>query len=413
MLKPGDLLDYGRSISKLLRTEDWEALVTVIFFSLVIGFFLGWLYYRFLDPRIRTKLKRQEQAQKTDQNALGQALTDEGEIWRLYPPKAPPNYEPPIDISRPKIVVIANNKGGVGKTPLTMYLAEYFRRKGKQVLVIDMDPQGSLSGAMLRAGSISIPSNQSHKLCYVSRLLDGTPIGSWEAISLGGSLSTVQLVTADYTLTKHETTLLLRWLEQKGEPDVRYYLATALSSEHVRSESAGFDVVLIDAPPRLSTGAINALVACTHLVVPTSLDPLAAETVRSFLRQAWAVRMRLNKSFMLAGVVATMTTARPLGKPLRGSELDAAAIAREGLKEWQISPYFFERDIQDLAAISNNAGRNIAYKGKVAQMFDQFGDELWRRIDLCECMRFVGSFACWRLGMPVTMSTRPREPFES
>jgi hypothetical protein len=102
MLKPGDLLDYGRSISKLLRTEDWEALVTVIFFSLVIGFFLGWLYYRFLDPRNKAKRAREKQQQKADQSALGQALTDEGEIWRLYPPKPPPTYQTPINVSRPQ-----------------------------------------------------------------------------------------------------------------------------------------------------------------------------------------------------------------------------------------------------------------------------------------------------------------------
>jgi len=382
MVRPGDLLDYGRSISKLLRTDDWEALVTVIFFSIVIGFFLGWLYYRFLDPRNKAKRAREKQQQKADQAALGQALTDEGEIWRLYPPKPPPTYQSPINVSRPKIVVIANNKGGVGKTTLTAYLAEYFRRRAKRVLVIDMDAQGSLSSLMMQAGGIEIPANQPHRLCYVNRLLDGTAISSWGAEPLGHPLRTIQLITADYTLTKHETILLLRWLDQKGEPDVRFYLAAVLLGEHVQNLAAGFDVVLIDAPPRLTTGAINALVGSTHLVVPTILDPLAAETVRSFLRQAWAVRTRLNSGLELAGVVGTMTTARPLNRPLRGSELDAVAIAKKGLQEWQTNPHFFETDIQDLAAISNNAGLRIAYVGKVAEMFELFGDELCRRIRL-------------------------------
>jgi len=382
MFRPDDFITFVKSLRKLLQTEDWEALVTVILFSIVVGFFLGWLYYRFLDPRFRLRRERLKQQQKADQDALGEALTDEGEIWRLYPPSPPPTHQTPINTSRARIIVIANNKGGVGKTTPTVYLAEYFRRRAKKVLVIDMDAQGSSSGFMLAAGGIVIPQGQPHRLCYVNRLLDGTPIGDWRAESLGDPLSTIQLVTADYTLTKHETKLLLRWLEQKGEPDVRFYLAQVLLGRHVQDPQDGFDVVLIDAPPRLTTGAVNALVASTHLVVPTSLDPLAAETVRSFLRQAWAIRRRLNEGLELAGVVGTMTTARPLNNPLKGSELDAVAIAKKGLEQWPVNPHFFQRDIQDLAAISNNAGRKIAYEGKVAQMFDQFGDELCRRIGL-------------------------------
>jgi chromosome partitioning protein len=261
-------------------------------------------------------------------------------------------------------------------------LAEYFRRRAKKVLVIDLDPQGSLSGLLLRAGGIQVPQNQPHRLSYVNRLLDGAPIGDWAAEPLGHPLTNIQLVTADYTLTRHETRLLLRWLQQKGEPDVRFYLAQVLLSKHVQDPETGFDIVLIDAPPRLSTGAVNALVASTHVLVPTSLDPLAAETVQSFLRQAWAIRQHLNSSLELAGVVGTMTTARPLNRPLRGGELDAVAIAKKGLAEWPVNPYFFKRDIQDLAAIANNAGRRIAYESKVADMFDEFGDELCRRIDL-------------------------------
>jgi cellulose biosynthesis protein BcsQ len=216
----------------------------------------------------------------------------------------------------------------------------------------------------------------------VRNLLDGTVINNWAAEQLGHPLKGIQLVTADYTLTMHETVLLLKWLRQRGAPDVRFYLAQALLGEHIQSPQTGADIILIDAPPRLTTGAVNALVAGTHLIVPTSLDPLAAETVRSFLRQAWAIRTQLNQGLELAGVLGTMTSARPLNRSLKRAELDAAAIAKKGLDEWHANRHFFDRDIQDLAAISNEAGRRIAYDGKVSQMFEQFGDELCGRIGL-------------------------------
>jgi chromosome partitioning protein len=151
-------------------------------------------------------------------------------------------------------------------------------------------------------------------------------------------------------------------------------------SDHVQSDATGFDIVLIDAPPRLTTGAINALAACTHLLVPTKLDALSAETVGSFLRQASALRRQLNLGFELAGVVGTMTPAQPLDKKLGQAEMEALAIVQRGLTEWPRDRYIFRRDIQERAEIKNVAGRRVAYSGLAAEMFRQLGDELSKRI---------------------------------
>jgi chromosome partitioning protein len=321
-----------------------------------------------------------KQQMKADQAILDLMQENEGEIWRLFNARPPGTYTPPFNTSRPKIVMIANNKGGVGKTTLTAYLTAYFLSKRKRVLVVDLDHQGSLTGWLLSAGGIIIPDGQQHRLALANRVLSSEPLQNWPAEVLGGQLGGTQLITADYTLTQYETKLMLRWLRQRGEPDIRYNLAQVLMSDSVQSEATGFDIVLIDAPPRLTTGAINALAACTHLLVPTKLDALSAETVGSFLKQAATLRRQLNLGFELAGVVGTMTPAQPLDAELGDKQNDALAIIRMGLNEWPRDRYIFARNIQERAEIRNAAGRRVAYTGLTAEIFRQFGDELSDRI---------------------------------
>ena len=257
------------------------------------------------------------------------------------------------------------------------------------MLLIDLAYQGSLTNWMIRSADLYIPPNQAHRLSLANKLVDGTAQDQWQAEVLrngqnGHGLVEAQLISSDYTLTGVETKLMLRWLQNGAERDVRYNVAKILLGPHVQDKIDGFDVVIIDAPPRLTTGAIGALVASTHLVVPTILDPLSAETVGSFLRQAWALRGRLNPGLELAGVVGTMTPARPLGQDLGSPEQAALGIVSRGIKEWQASTHVFDADIQDIAAIKNCAGRENPYfsSPRARDMFDAFGDELCGRISV-------------------------------
>jgi chromosome partitioning protein len=314
------------------------------------------------------------------QDVVARMLADESEIWQVHPPRM--DYVSASNSSRAKIVMVANNKGGVGKTTLTVYLAAYFRAKGKRVLVIDLDFQGSCTSFMLRAGDINIPHNQPHRLAVANFLLSEGPITSWPAEVLAGELPGVQLITADYTLTQHETRQMRRWLAEGGKPDSRYFLSDVLMGSFVQDPTHGFDVVLVDAPPRLTTGAINALVGSTHLLVPTKLDLLSAETVGSFLRQVWSLRKNMNLGIELAGVVGTMSPAQPLNAKLRPVQQDALAVVKAGLAEWGASTYIFDRDIQQVAAITDTAGQGISRDAKVKEMFTALGDELLPRLGM-------------------------------
>ena len=297
--------------------------------------------------RNATKNSRKRPRERPRNDKLRETvLADESEIWRLHSPRPPNGYSNPINASRPKIIVIANNKGGVGKTTLTAGLAAYFeRRKSKRVLLIDLDYQGSLTKWLLQAADVFVPENQTNRLALSNKLIDGSISRQWqpEVLSNDGDLKKAQLITANYALTDHETKLMLRWLKTGGDPDIRYHVAEALLSSHVQDHTHGYDVVLIDAPPRLTTGAVGALVAGTHLLVPTILDPLSAETAGSFLRQAWALRVRLNLGIELVGVVGTMTPPQPLENALGSRQQDALGIVRAGLSEWPADTYIFQK----------------------------------------------------------------------
>ena len=156
---------------------------------------------------------------------------------------------------------------------------------------------------------------------------------------------------------------------------MRYNLAKVLLSPEIQ---ASYDVVLIDVGPRLTLGAINALVASTHLVVPTILDQLAAERVGYFLKNASTFRDVFNPNLKLAGILGTMTYQQRLS----GNELDTLAGVRERLGIWGAGGHIFEQSIPRRQSLANSAGNDVAYlkHNDIAKLFDKFGGELMQRL---------------------------------
>jgi cellulose biosynthesis protein BcsQ len=143
-------------------------------------------------------------------------------------------------------------------------------------------------------------------------------------------------------------------LEQVGL-DVRYRLAHALLRPEV---SRNYRVIIIDLPPRMSLGAINALIASHHFVVPTILDKLSSEAVSQFLSHMRAVRDELKLDLELAGIVGTMSLRdelRPSEKRIWDNLESAGHVWRNGI-DFRITP-----TIRRAAAISKAAGEELAY----------------------------------------------------
>ena len=128
---------------------------------------------------------------------------------------------------------------------------------------------------------------------------------------LSGKLPGATLITCGQSFDGFEYRTMLRWLLGETKDDVRFRLANLLLSEEAQQD---YDYVLIDAPPRASTGAINALGASHAVVVPTVLDALSVDAAKSFLARTNSTFRPLNPSLEFAGVVGTLTNATNLNE---------------------------------------------------------------------------------------------------
>ena len=323
---------------------------------------------------------------------MREALEDsKGHVWRTHTPQVPTGYNERITTREPLIITVANMKGGVGKTTLTSNLAAFFsHRKGKRVLLIDLDYQGSLSGMLF--SSIERTENEIDRGKSVERLLRedaASGVLTTSTIPLAHEINNSLVMQgscfapAFYNFIAFENKLQSQWLLGELSDDVRYRLATKLLSDEARSL---FEVIIIDTPPRLTTGTVNALCASTHLLVPTVLDSISVEAAVSFLDITQKTLKPLNPALELAGVVGTLTYQQG---NLKNWENNAKIFLEERLPhvwkqsgdEWKT---IFAQHIPRRAALAYAAGRNIGYfsddKKIVPHWFDNLGDELVQRI---------------------------------
>jgi len=228
-------------------------------------------------------------AEQRVRRAVGAVAKDDGPygkiegkgIWLTEPIRRPNGYAGWFARGLP-ILVIANLKGGVGKTTIAANLAGYFARdRGKRVLLIDLDFQGSLSSMVLRDEQRLPKEWQDSK---AARLISGDKDANWPSdVATQVPGINVWAIPAYYDVAQAENRLLIEWLTAEDTAaDIRYNLATILHSGVARQH---FDMVILDAPPRLTTGCVQTLCAGSHLLIPTVLDRLSAEAVGTFVDQ--------------------------------------------------------------------------------------------------------------------------------
>jgi cellulose biosynthesis protein BcsQ len=305
----------------------------------------------------------------------------EHDLWCLHPAR-PPGGQSFYDArmgqrQRQKpVILVANLKGGVGKSTLVANLAAYFNEAGKRVLVIDVDYQGSLSNMLLAADGCDQVSSAINRL-----LQPGAGVAAFQSARyrferrLKGSM----IVASSYELAAMENRLMIEYLlgDDKTYDDGRYRLADRLLSEEVADE---YDIALIDAPPRLTAATVNGFCASTHLLIPTVYDRMSAEAVGTFLHGVQTLRDSLNHRIDLLGVVGTLTHQQT---DLIPREQNAKNTAMHQVAQvWGPNFHFFDRHIPRRNAIAEAAGEDIAYycDKTVRGWFDELGGGIASRL---------------------------------
>lgn len=249
-------------------------------------------------------------------NDLEDVVRDPQDFWlRTVDPLIRSSQQEAISKSIP-IVCVVNLKGGVGKTTICANLAAYFANQGKRVLMVDCDYQGSLSDTVLTHARVDKFSATSHLL------IEGRQPAS-ELRKAAERLSSIDsrmwIYPAFYGYSRAEIQMMFRWLIGQDD-EIRFNLSNYLQSEpFAPSSETGFDIILIDAPPRMLTGVVNALAASTHVLVPTILDGQSHIATLNTITAIGQFRQKLNPHLRLLGVVPSLVST---AKGYNGREQD-------------------------------------------------------------------------------------------
>lgn len=182
------------------------------------------------------------------------------------------------------IIVIANQKGGVGKTTTAINLSAACALKGKRVLLIDLDPQGNSSLSFIEPQSIN---GSAYELFTETD-------EPFENFIYPTKVDKLQIVPSKINLAKLESKLV-------GDFDAIFRLRDRI--EKIRSN---YDLIFMDTPPTLGLITVNALVAATHVLIPIQSSYFALEGTDDLLETIEKVRSRPNPDLELLGIVVTL-----------------------------------------------------------------------------------------------------------
>jgi chromosome partitioning protein len=185
------------------------------------------------------------------------------------------------------IIVIANQKGGVGKTTTAINLSAACALKGKRVLLLDLDPQSNSSLSFIEAETV-----QSSAFELFTELQE-----PWENFIYATKVKNLDVVPSKINLAKLEAKLV-------GDFDAIFRLRDRF--EQIEQIRAKYDLIFVDTPPTLGLITVNALVAANFVLIPIQSSYFALEGTDDLLETIEKVRSRPNPELELLGVLVTL-----------------------------------------------------------------------------------------------------------
>jgi chromosome partitioning protein len=184
-----------------------------------------------------------------------------------------------------KVIAFFNQSGGVGKSSLTMNLGYHLAKKKQKVLLVDMDPQGSLTAFM------GLEPSELDKTIYDAILAE-------EILPIHKDLHFMDLVPANINLSGAELELVTADMR-----DMRF-------KDAIEPILDSYDFILIDCPPSLGILSYISLVAATHVLIPIQTEYKSLKGTELLLKTIARVRTRANRQIQIAGIVPTMYDSR-------------------------------------------------------------------------------------------------------
>ena len=253
------------------------------------------------------------------------------------------------------VIVVTNQKGGVGKSTTCENLGIGLAMEGKKVLLVDTDPQGSLTISMGWQQPDELPTTLS---TLMQKAMNDQPIQPGEGIL--HHAEGVDLIPANIELAGLEVALVNSMNREK------------MLKQVLESAKREYDYILLDCMPSLGMLTINALAAADTTLIPVQAQYLSAKGLEQLLQTVGKVRRQINPKLKIEGILLTMTDSRTN----YGKQIDTLIRQAYGSKI-KVFDQTIPRSVR--AAETSAAGKSIFQhdpKGKVAEAYQSLAREV-------------------------------------